>query len=407
MSNPTDIPILLEIIAIVSVGFALITTFLFEDAPPKPPSFIAHVRRYEKEEHDHVVIGARHDVSRKKSIIRQTLTPKLSRDNSFNKDFDVKISDTLPYMDVSSPDKLEQNDISSRLNEEDKVQATPYITPNKTKSCVISASVTIEKVSSQQVDPNGSESDESDHESEYPILSEQSLFIDHKIVETMISMFKIKGLFCIVVSLYMLGFVHAVIVFAIAESTLNGFSTFMNSMLIPCGFSATYVSGMGSLFIVSAMMGSSILGWFVDRYKIYKQAILISFLGSISCLVAFNFLSSTSSPLDYFYFISATILGVGFFIGPLQPVALEVAAECVYPISENSSTAVQQVMGNLASASLVPLMMLLKDTRDDNMINSNWFLTALVSSACLFFATFNGVYLRSEAEDKHKSLLHK
>ena len=82
---------------------------------------------------------------------------------------------------------------------------------------------------------------------------------------------------------------------------------------------------------------------------------------------------------------------------------LELAAECVYPISENSSTAIQQVMGNLSSAALVPLMMLLKNPTTESMSNSIWALVGLLIASVIFASFFNGVYARSEEEAQHKN----
>jgi hypothetical protein len=60
-------------------------------------------------------------------------------------------------------------------------------------------------------------------------------------------------------------FVHTVFAFAIAESCLNGISTFMNDMLIPCGFTLDFVSFMGSAFVVAALVGSSLAGYVLYR----------------------------------------------------------------------------------------------------------------------------------------------
>ena len=46
------------------------------------------------------------------------------------------------------------------------------------------------------------------------------------------------------------------------------------------------------------------------------------------------------------------VLSVGFFVGPIQPVAIETGAEVTYPAPESSTTAIQQVLGephNIAS----------------------------------------------------------
>ena len=56
------------------------------------------------------------------------------------------------------------------------------------------------------------------------------------------------------------------------------------------------------------------------------------------------------------YLISILIILIGFFIGPIQPIVIEVAADCTYPISENISTSMMQFVANIASSCVIPLM---------------------------------------------------
>jgi len=57
------------------------------------------------------------------------------------------------------------------------------------------------------------------------------------------------------------------------------------------------------------------------------------------------------------------IVLLGITLGPIQPVALELAAECTYPISEATMTAFQQLCGNIVSASFVPILLALRDAK--------------------------------------------
>ena len=54
--------------------------------------------------------------------------------------------------------------------------------------------------------------------------------------------------------------------------------------------------------------------------------------------------------------IIAAIILIGFFLGPMQPIAIESAAECTYPSSEGHFTAVLQLVANVFSTALVPAM---------------------------------------------------
>jgi FLVCR family MFS transporter 7 len=51
---------------------------------------------------------------------------------------------------------------------------------------------------------------------------------------------------------------------------------------------------------------------------------------------------------------------VGLFLGPIQPIVLELGVECAFPTSEATVAALQQLSGNFLSAILVPGMSLLR-----------------------------------------------
>jgi hypothetical protein len=88
-------------------------------------------------------------------------------------------------------------------------------------------------------------------------------------------------------------------------------------------------------------------------------------------------------------------------IGPVQPIAIEAAAEVTYPAPESSAVAVQQVLGNLISAAFFPIMMTLKDPQTNSMENGVWALWGLEIAVLVFYWTFNGQFKRMEAEAAH------
>mmetsp|Transcript_14955 Transcript_14955/g.20958 ORF Transcript_14955/g.20958 Transcript_14955/m.20958 type:complete len:462 (-) Transcript_14955:39-1424(-) len=70
------------------------------------------------------------------------------------------------------------------------------------------------------------------------------------------------------------GFARTVLVFGTAEATINSYSTFLNSLLVPKGFTKQFVSYTGILFITTCMIASGPLGYLVDmtrRYKVMKN----------------------------------------------------------------------------------------------------------------------------------------
>jgi quinol-cytochrome oxidoreductase complex cytochrome b subunit len=95
--------------------------------------------------------------------------------------------------------------------------------------------------------------------------------------------------------------------------------------------------------------------------------------------------------------------------------------EVVYPLSENTVLVIQQLFSNLLSALFIPLFKALRDVRatglDESENNNNnrlvhgvphytfsfYLLIVIFALATCYFTTFNGMYLRYEAEEAKKA----
>ena len=118
-----------------------------------------------------------------------------------------------------------------------------------------------------------------------------------------------------------------------------------------------------------------------------------------------------------------SLLVVAILAGPLQPISTELGVEVVYPLSENTVLVIQQLFSNLLSALFIPLFKALRDVRatgldeSENINNNNnnrlvhgvpytfsfYLLIVIFALATCYFATFNGMYLRYEAEEAKKA----
>lgn len=87
------------------------------------------------------------------------------------------------------------------------------------------------------------------------------------------------------------------------------------------------------------------------------------------------------------------------------------SVEVVYPLSENTVLVIQQLFSNLLSAAFIPVFKALRDVgtdRDESEIKSMfevpqytfsfYMLIIIHAVSTCYFATFNGKYLRYEAE---------
>ena len=145
------------------------------------------------------------------------------------------------------------------------------------------------------------------------------------------------------------GFIHTCLGFAVAEAMINALSAFMGDILIPLGYSPLFVGVNAVGFIVMCMVGSAIVGYMVDRTRTYVSSVCACFV-----LAGVALLGLAWVRVDWATVIA--VLSLGFFLGPIQPLVIETAVECTYPSPSSTVAAVQQVLGNVVSAMVFPVM---------------------------------------------------
>jgi len=138
------------------------------------------------------------------------------------------------------------------------------------------------------------------------------------------------------------GFARTVLVFGVAEATINSYCTFLNSLLVPRGFTKQFVSYMGILFISTCMVASGPSAYIVDKTRAYKTAVILCLVGLALSIVWIVYASNS-------LFTTLAIAAAGVFVGPIQPVVMELAAQITYPAPEELMATVQQVAGNCMS----------------------------------------------------------
>eukprot|EP00743_Colponemidia_sp_Colp-15_P009406 GILK01010284.1.p1 GENE.GILK01010284.1~~GILK01010284.1.p1 ORF type:complete len:513 (+),score=67.72 GILK01010284.1:60-1598(+) len=194
------------------------------------------------------------------------------------------------------------------------------------------------------------------------------------------------------------GFIHTVVAFAVAEAVTNSLSVFLNGILEPFELSTHVIGMMGVLFIFASLIGSGLVGYYVDRTHQYKNSLLLCLLGSCMAMVYLVLSRDAANAI-------VAVMLTGLFLGPLQPIAVEAAAECTFPSSESALSAVQQVLGNLASAALIPLIASISGKKGADMTASIWLLSGLLLVGFLVYLTFNGSYRRLKLEADRQQLI--
>ncbi|KAF1325274.1 Major facilitator superfamily, partial [Globisporangium splendens] len=199
------------------------------------------------------------------------------------------------------------------------------------------------------------------------------------------------------------GFWHTVLSFSIAECVLNAMSALLGKFLSTDGFTKSQIGCIGAAFIVSSLLGGQLISRYVDQKRNHKQAMQFCLVLTAASLAAFKLTLNSSDVL----FTFASLLFVGAFLGPLQPIVLELGVECAFPTSEATVAALQQLCGNFLSAILVPGLSVLRRTHTDETghvpaeyfyASPEWIMVFLLGLTFVDFCFYNGEYKRYDHE---------
>lgn len=211
------------------------------------------------------------------------------------------------------------------------------------------------------------------------------------------------------------GFLHALTAFTISGMCINTLSTYMDYLIQG---PKKYVGIIGGTFQLVIMLSSLLFGRITDITRAYSGVIHFLLLAG-AVFLALCALTLKKYDLDdfgediEFSKLNWHWLPIAAMIGPLQPVATELGVEVVYPTSENSVLVLLQLCSNCMTAIYIPIFGLFRgygrgfnDVDDDQYVTNDrpeflapLYITILIHAiATVFFATFDGKYLRLEEE---------
>jgi hypothetical protein len=205
------------------------------------------------------------------------------------------------------------------------------------------------------------------------------------------------------------GFIHALVSFTVSGIIINTLSTFMDYLVRLNGAGREYTGIVGGSFQVAIMVSSLVVGQFTDKTRAYYSVtigmLVLGAFGLAECGV--NLDENRGNDLRW------SLVIVAILVGPLQPVSTELGVDVVYPLSENTVLVIQQLFSNMLSALFIPCFKAMKDVgrigADETAAErpaytfSFYLLIILHATATVFFATFNGRYLRYEHEQEKKA----
>ena len=206
------------------------------------------------------------------------------------------------------------------------------------------------------------------------------------------------------------GFIHALVAFTVSGIVINTLSTFMDYLVRLNGAGREYTGIVGGTFQFVIMISSLIMGKATDHTRAYYSVILAMLvLGAFSLAEC-----GVSLDADRGTDLRWTLIVVAALVGPLQPVSTELGVDVAYPLSENTVLVIQQLFSNLLSAMFIPFFKVLKNVGNEAIDDAElyerpeytfsfYLLIVLHAGATVFFATFNGRYLRYEQEEAKKA----
>ena len=206
------------------------------------------------------------------------------------------------------------------------------------------------------------------------------------------------------------GFMHALVAFTASGIVINTLSTYMDYLVRLNGAPRAYTGIVGGTFQFVIMISSLLIGKFTDTSRAYYSVtigmLVLGAFGLAECGVSLD--SDKGNDLRWCLVVVAAL------VGPLQPVSTELGVDVVYPLSENTVLVIQQLFSNLLSALFIPVFKMLKSVGSEKIDDTEMFerpeytfsfylLIVIHTAATVFFATFNGKYLRYEHELERKA----
>ncbi|XP_027029363.1 solute carrier family 49 member A3 [Tachysurus fulvidraco] len=197
------------------------------------------------------------------------------------------------------------------------------------------------------------------------------------------------------------------------------FSTLLEQILCVKGYANDFAGLCGALFIVFGVLGAAILGYIVDKTKLFTECLKISMcLTSLACTM----FAVVSQLRDQKIVIGLVCAFFGLFGFATYPVAMELSVECSYPVGEATSAGLVFISGQIQSIVYTMLLQALTTKMTDSSLSVcaagddaslSWMVPVLVMAglcclaSCSFVIFFHTQYRRLNAEaevaEKHSA----
>ncbi|XP_003371565.1 feline leukemia virus subgroup C receptor-related protein 2 [Trichinella spiralis] len=151
-------------------------------------------------------------------------------------------------------------------------------------------------------------------------------------------------------------FVQLAFTYGLNVGAFYAVSTLLNQTLLPyfpvCVNEQKNIGIVGLLIILTGLLGSVLCGWWLDKTKMFKFIVTITYAASLLGMIIYTVCIEKGS--IKIVFLAASILG--FSMTGYLPLGLEYAAEITYPISEGITSGIMngsaQVFGVILTMSV-------------------------------------------------------
>ncbi|CAD7675781.1 unnamed protein product [Nyctereutes procyonoides] len=189
----------------------------------------------------------------------------------------------------------------------------------------------------------------------------------------------------------------------------SGFLALLEQVLCAKGYSNEFAGLCGALFIVFGVLGALVLSLYVDQTKQFTEAVKIGYCLTSMVCVAFALVSQLQGQT----LALATICSLlGLFGLSVVPIAMELAVECSFPVSEGAAAGLVVVLGQAVGALVVVLLTALSVRRAEPSTSTcrdgrgplDWKVSMLLMAglcalfSCCLTLFFHTRYRRLEAE---------
>ncbi|CAG2224614.1 solute carrier family 49 member A3-like [Mytilus galloprovincialis] len=146
------------------------------------------------------------------------------------------------------------------------------------------------------------------------------------------------------------------ITFGAGLAIFTSFTTFLDQILCPKGYSNSFAGLCGALMIAGGVLGAVVSGIYVDRSKKFAEVIKFSYAGAVMAGLAFT---QVARLRDQSVLAATCITLFGVFGFAMYPISMEMSVEVTYPVAEATSSGLLIVSGQIQGIIIILVLQFL------------------------------------------------